>query len=191
MPAERKKRAKRDGAAISETSRSISAKKRQPYSLPSLSLPPTNNTAINVKVLPLPIVGKGLGRGLTWTVDERPTEQLRKGISVKLFTDVQTSGIGRLSVVSDLRRHWVTFIVVGAAQPCNLRVPIPWATLEDLESYTHQRHYFSLAILPPPHHSFTNRSAFLNADDNPYEFDIEETDLPSFSTRLETITNDY
>ncbi|KAH9837265.1 uncharacterized protein C8Q71DRAFT_723553 [Rhodofomes roseus] len=191
MPAERKKRAKRAATASStpETSRSIAAKRRPPYPLPSLDLPPTDEPTIIIKVLPHPIIGRGIGRGLTWTADERPAEQLKKGKSIKLCTTTQTSGLGRLSAISDLRRHWVTFAVAGAAQPCNLRVPIPWAALGDLEGFTHQYHYFSLPSLPPPHHTFTNRPAFQNDSENPYEFDIEEDEIPSLANRIANIIN--
>ncbi|KAH9838267.1 uncharacterized protein C8Q71DRAFT_856231 [Rhodofomes roseus] len=191
MPAERKKRSKRAAAESSTptTTRSIAAKMRQPYPLPPFSLPPTNETTIDVRILPLPIVGKGIGRGLTWTLDKRPAEQLRKGMSVRFCTDVQMSGLGRLSAIADLRRHWVTFLVSGADQPCNLRVPIPWASLGDLEGYTHQHHYFNLAKLPPPHPSFAQRPAFQNEDENPYEFDIEDEEIPSLSNRIANITN--
>ncbi|KAH9843019.1 uncharacterized protein C8Q71DRAFT_720401 [Rhodofomes roseus] len=189
MPAERKNRTKRAASTASTTSRSIAAKRRQPFPLPSFSLPPTNDTSITVRVLPLPIVGKGLGPGLTWTIDERPAEQLEKGRRVIFSTDAQTSGLGNLSAISDLRRHWVTFIVTGADKPCSLRVPIPWASLGDLEGYTHQHHYFNLPNLPPPHPSFAERPAFQNEKENPYEFDIEEDDIPSLAKRITNITN--
>ncbi|KAH9839783.1 uncharacterized protein C8Q71DRAFT_855094 [Rhodofomes roseus] len=191
MPVEPKKRMCRANVARNSTtlvtSKRIAAKKRQPYPLPSLPLPPALETAVSVTVLPLPTVGNG--RGLTWTVDDRPAEQLQKGKRITMRTDTQTSGIGRLSAISDLRRHWVTFTVAGATQPFNLRVPIPWASLEDLESYTHQHHYFDLPNLPPPHRFYADRPAFLDDKENPYEFDINEDDIPSLTNRLDSITN--
>ncbi|KAH9829843.1 uncharacterized protein C8Q71DRAFT_727844 [Rhodofomes roseus] len=157
--------------------------------LPSLSIAPEGLPVTAVKVLPYPAIRHE--RGPTWIADERPTAQLQKGSRITILTDAQTSGIGRLSVITDLRRHWVTFSIIGASHQCNLRVPIPWAILDGLESFTHQKHYFSLADDPPPHRSFIDIPSFRSKEENPYEFDIDEEDIPAFSKRLASIANKY
>ncbi|TFY56882.1 hypothetical protein EVJ58_g7372 [Rhodofomes roseus] len=121
--------------------------------LPSLSLPPEGLPTMTVKVLPYPITRNECGP--TWVANERPMAQIQKGSRITICTDAQSSGIGCLSAITDLRRHWVTFAIVGAQHPCNLRVPIPWAVLDGLESFTHQKHYFDLAKEPPPHRSIS------------------------------------
>ncbi|KAH9829017.1 uncharacterized protein C8Q71DRAFT_863575 [Rhodofomes roseus] len=157
--------------------------------LPTLYTPPEGLPIIPVKVLPYPTIrGK---HGPTWIADERPTVQLQKGSRITIFTDAQTSGTGRLSVITDLRRHWVTFSIVGAPQPCNLRVPIPWAILDSLESFTHQEHYFNLPNDPSPHRSFANIPAFRNLNENPYEFEVDEDDVPTLARRIANIANNY
>ncbi|TFY55162.1 hypothetical protein EVJ58_g8418, partial [Rhodofomes roseus] len=106
-----------------------------------------------------------------------------------MSTDSENTGTGRLSATSDLRRHWITFTIIGATLPCNLRVPIPWAHLEELESFTHQRNYFALNKSPPPHESFKHIPPFQDDDTNPYEFDITWDDTRAYEERLARISN--
>ncbi|KAH9832458.1 uncharacterized protein C8Q71DRAFT_860855 [Rhodofomes roseus] len=172
------------------TTKRTSRKEHHPYiPLPKFSeldnLPAS--TITQVKIAPKPIFGGG--RGLTWVADERPASQLKKGSLISLSTASETSGIGKLSAISDLRRHWVTFTVTGADLPCNLRVPIPWSSLDDLESFTHQRNYFDLNNSPPPHTSFHHIPAFNNEEENPYEFEITDNEIDSLEDRIAQITN--
>ncbi|KAH9835831.1 uncharacterized protein C8Q71DRAFT_870101 [Rhodofomes roseus] len=157
--------------------------------LPPLSLPQEDLPTVAVKVLPYPAIKHE--RGQTWIADERPSAQLQKGSRITICTDAQTSGIGRLSGITDLRRHWVTFAIVGTPQQNNLRVPIPWAALDGLESFTHQKHYFVLPSDPPPHRSYADIAVFCDDNENPYEFDIDEDDVPGFSRRIANIVHTY
>ncbi|KAH9917470.1 uncharacterized protein B0H18DRAFT_1123561 [Fomitopsis serialis] len=161
---------------------------RKPVPLPTLHATTDDplSEVTHVKVQPRPVWG---GRGYTWIVDQHPAQQLGTGTLISIENESGKSGTGRLSSASDLRRHWVTFIVAGASPPCNLRVPIPWATLGALESYTHTTHYTSLADLPLPHPSFFNNPAFAAENDNPYEFDLWDADTESLEERISLIRN--
>ncbi|KAH9913052.1 uncharacterized protein B0H18DRAFT_960623 [Fomitopsis serialis] len=161
---------------------------RNPIPLPSLHITNDNDAAevVRVRVQQRPVWG---GRGYTWIVDQHPTQQLGRGTLISIQNESGQSGTGRLSSASDLRRHWITFTVAGASPPCNLRVPIPWATLGTLESYTHTTHYATLADLPPPHSSFLNNPAFSEATDNPYEFELWDVDTETLEKRISLIRN--
>ncbi|TFY57610.1 hypothetical protein EVJ58_g6918 [Rhodofomes roseus] len=188
MPAERKQTRR-----ISKTTRTNTPKKQRTdpdriplFPLPSLSIATTGEPVTAVRVLPHAEIGNS--RGLTWTLDERPAAQLQKGSLITMSAGSEVTGIGRLSAVMDLRRHWVTFAVAGGNLPCDIRVPIPWAILEGLESFTHQHHYFDLKNDPPPHASFHDIPAFQDTNYNPYEFDLEEKDITSYMRRIADIT---
>ncbi|TFY52422.1 hypothetical protein EVJ58_g10030 [Rhodofomes roseus] len=188
MPAERKqnRRVRKPTHTRTSQRRRTETDRNPLFPLPTLSIADTGEPVIATSVLPHAEIGNS--RGLTWTVNERPAAQLQKGRLITMSTGGEVTGIGRLSAVMDLRRHWVTFAVTGANLPCDIRVPIPWAILEGLESFTHQHHYFSLNNTPPPHASFRDIPAFHDIHYNPYEFDLEEKDIASYTRRIATIT---
>ncbi|TFY67455.1 hypothetical protein EVJ58_g1601 [Rhodofomes roseus] len=130
----------------------------------------------------------GEGKGLTWIVQSRPEIQLGKRQHVVLKTNAQRSGVGRLTSVADLRRHWVIFTVSGAPHSCNLRVPIPWAALDDLEGFTHSKFYFTLPALPRPHAEFSS-PIFTSDEENPYEFELGERAESRSERLIARITN--
>lgn len=124
-------------------------------------------TITTIRVSPRPQLGGA--RGMTWTAEEQPAIRLAKGAYVVLRTGTQMSGVGKLSQAADLRRHWISFAISGGDQPCNMiRIPIPWATLDTFEGYTHFTRYFNLPSLPPPHALFRHREEFQNDKINPY-----------------------
>ena len=88
--------------------------------------------------------------GMTWTVDEEPVSKLKTGSLVILCTSTNESGIGRLSTITDLRQHWVTFALAGAKSPTCIRIPTAWATLDDLAAYTFATYFHSLQPYPEP-----------------------------------------
>ncbi|KAH9838425.1 uncharacterized protein C8Q71DRAFT_722610 [Rhodofomes roseus] len=188
MPAERKQNSQIRKAARTNTPKKRRTDTDRPplFPLPSLSIEDTGEPVISIHVQPHAEIGNS--RGLTWTMNERPAEQLQKGRLITMSAGGEVTGIGRLSAVMDLRRHWVTFAVSGANLPCDIRVPIPWAILEGLESFTHQYHYFGLNNNPPPHTSFRDIPAFHDTNYNPYEFDIEDEDIASYTRRIADIT---
>ncbi|KAH9918967.1 uncharacterized protein B0H18DRAFT_1122773 [Fomitopsis serialis] len=77
-----------------------------------------------------------------------------------------------------------------------LWVPIPWAALDGLESFTHSRNYFNdLARTPPPHPSFQHTGSPLFSDDaenlNPCETEVGDChgDVALFEKTLANIAN--
>ena len=103
---------------------------------------------VRIKVLDRPRMSKN--EGTTWTTEEEPVAGLRIGMLVILHTSINESGIGRISAVSDLRQHWVTFTLAGAKNPTHLRTPVIWTILEDLAAFAHSTYFQSLPALPGP-----------------------------------------
>lgn len=141
-----------------------------------------------IKVTTHPSFGSGPTL-LTWIVDERPKVQISTGMSIKLTSASRTTGVGRVSGVVDLRRHWVTFKLQGAQSPCSLQVPIPWAKLPVFESYTHTKHYFQLPVRPHAHIQYRYNPIFYDVAQNPYEFDLWDVDEVELDERIDAITN--
>ena len=108
---------------------------------------------------------------LVWLVDERPAQQLRKGVAVRLSISANTNGVGRLSAISGMSKHWVSFKVSGSHDTCRLRVPVPWVALTAIEGHAHTCHYRALAALPAPHRTFSIDPIIALSDDSPYEFE--------------------
>jgi len=131
----------------------------------------------------------GEGKGLTWVVKSRPAKQLGKRQHIVLQSDSKRSGVGRLTSVVEMRRHWVLFTVSGGPYPCNVRVPVPWAALDDLESFTHAKLYFTLPTLPRPHAEFERIPLFTNDEENPYEFELGEGRALDAERRYARITS--
>ncbi|KAH9929356.1 uncharacterized protein B0H18DRAFT_1117401 [Fomitopsis serialis] len=128
--------------------------------------------------------------GLTWIIDTRPKRQLGTSALIRLHTNTQGSGTGRLAQIVTLRKHWATFSIIGSQTTCNLRVPIPWAQLDALQSHAHTTHYTSLPALPRPHHSFLHLPPFLSDSENPYEFEVwDDGEEESAQLSLTRITN--
>ena len=145
---------------------------------------------VEAKVLPRPRFGNR--KGTTWTVDEKPDRPVRRGGYVTLRTSSErTAGVGRISAVTDLRRHWVTFAITGATLPCNIRLPIPWVTLDGLERYTHRKYYFNLPPDPRPHESLRDDPRLENGDIYPYDDGQpgEDADASAMEERVARITN--
>lgn len=145
---------------------------------------------VEARVLPCPRFGNR--KGTTWTVDEKPDRPVRRGGYVTLRTPTeQTAGVGRISAVTDLRRHWVTFAITGATLPCNIRLPISWAVLDDLERYTHRKYYFDLPPDPRPHESLRDDPRFEAEDIYPYADGQprEDGDASEMEQRVARITN--
>ena len=133
------------------------------YPLPNLNATTHDLHAIllRIKVLNRPWLHQG--KGLTWTVDEEPASRIQVGTLVILYTEAEESGIGRVSSVTDLRQHWVTFTLAGAEDPTHLRVPVVWAKLEDLAAYTFTNYFHALPPYPEAPAAARSR-AYASAD---------------------------
>ncbi|KAH9838218.1 uncharacterized protein C8Q71DRAFT_854343 [Rhodofomes roseus] len=137
------------------------------FPLLQLTPDPANTTEVVVGGRP----AKSLGNGPIWTVMERPAVHIGSGHLITLKADGSQSGVGRLTVMTDLRRHWITWKIEGGPTTCNLRVPIPWARLSSSESDRHTQEYRLLKSLPPPHYSFIIDPDILYPNESPYEFE--------------------
>ncbi|TFY59757.1 hypothetical protein EVJ58_g5575 [Rhodofomes roseus] len=139
--------------------------------LPVLQLPYNVNDATTVEVEGKP---ERSGSNLTWVVDKRPAVQIGRGHLVSLSAGHNRTGVGRLTGITDVYRHWITWSITGGPGICYIRVPIPWARLSRLEGLAHTERYHALSALPPPHPIFWNNPIVLHSKDSPYEF--EEND---------------
>ena len=110
--------------------------------------------------------------GMIWVVRSRPDQMIRRGQAVELHTQSRSSGIGRLSRIYHMSRHWVTFRITGSRGLCSLRVPMLWVDLSDIERHAHSQHYLSLPLYPLPPAAFCT-PLILNAHSSPYEFNNE------------------
>ncbi|EPT02321.1 hypothetical protein FOMPIDRAFT_1048017 [Fomitopsis schrenkii] len=125
--------------------------------------------------------------GLTWIVRKRPEEQLRTGQWVRLCTEEQVSGTGKIGHITALKRHWITLTITGATHRIYLRAPTAWVALGDLEAVTHTKHYFALPSYPRPHPLF--RTPLVeDAQTNPYEFDLADPNVTRIESRIRRIT---
>ncbi|TFY68499.1 hypothetical protein EVJ58_g965 [Rhodofomes roseus] len=159
---------------------------RQLLPLPNLQLPHDPADALEVRVQRQPAIGEG--EGLTWIVDEQPRIRLGKDQHITLIIGDTRSGVGRITHVTDMRRHWVTWTVDGGPKKCSLRVPVPWALLSDLEGLAHTRHYPSLPPLPAPHPIYRNNPLITRSTTTPYEFDIKTNTHDAVAEALNKIT---
>jgi len=123
---------------------------------------------------------------MVWVTATRPKRQLSRTLKISLKTSQQVSGVGRLSALTALCRHWVSFSIMGSLSPCSLRVPIPWASLEPLECHIHATRYLSLATEPAPHPDFAGNPLISNDTESPYEFEVWE-DPSGLDVRLARI----
>ncbi|KAH9830958.1 uncharacterized protein C8Q71DRAFT_727151 [Rhodofomes roseus] len=148
----------------------------QPTTRTHTTYQPAYTVEIDVFVEPAPDPDDE-DRRETWIVDRQPHRQLARGHVVTLRTENHVIESGRLSKVVTLMRHWVTFKITGSKAGLQIRVPIPWAHLCDLDGYSHTVLYRTLPMTPAPHHTFLNKPAFQNTDSNPYEFDIKPSSM--------------
>ena len=157
------------------------------FRLPPLCLSAHDDEVVEVKVLDRPV--RGEKRGMVWIVESRPPRQLANGQKIVLRTSEEVSGVGRLSTLDGLYRHWASFVIAGGppSRPCSLRVPIPWSSLSALESHAHTKHYSSLPKLPSPHPAFLNNPLITSDKESPYEFEVLE-DEATLDSRLARIT---
>ncbi|KAH9910873.1 uncharacterized protein B0H18DRAFT_962735 [Fomitopsis serialis] len=154
--------------------------------LPILSLPVGGEPILEVEVFDQP--ARGDGRGAVWVVASRPERQLTKNTKIILKAAGHVSGVGRLSSLNGLYRHWASFAISGGPRLCSLRVPIPWAVLGALESHTHSSRYHALPEEPDPHPAFIGNPMIAMDGENPYEFDVWE-DPAHLDARLARIRN--
>ncbi|KAH9840201.1 uncharacterized protein C8Q71DRAFT_721919 [Rhodofomes roseus] len=108
----------------------------------------------------------------TWVVDRQPGRPLARSHVLTLWAGDHMIGSGRISTITCLARHWVTFRLAGTRSGMRVRVPIPWAGLSGHASYTHTTQFLTLSPSPEPHEAFRNSPDFADPDANPYEFEL-------------------
>ncbi|KAH9832280.1 uncharacterized protein C8Q71DRAFT_861176 [Rhodofomes roseus] len=148
---------------------------------------PCYAVSVDVFVKPLPETDVDNQRE-TWIVDTQPPRPLTRGHIVTVRTVDHVIGAGRISKTMAITRHWITLRLAGRRDGLQIRVPIPWARLCDLDGFSHTTLFRALPKLPAPHHSFLSKPAFQNPDHNPYEFDISPNATARSRARLEKDT---
>ncbi|TFY68654.1 hypothetical protein EVJ58_g876 [Rhodofomes roseus] len=133
--------------------------------------PPSYAIAVDVYVHQVPEKDEAQGTE-TWVVDGRPERHLARGHVLTLRHEHHVLGSGRISKVTGLTRHWVTFRLAGTREGAQIRVPIPWAGLSGLYCYTHTTTYHTLSQTPEPHAVFRGTPPFADPEENPYEFEL-------------------
>lgn len=114
--------------------------------------------------------------GVTWIVDEQPTRPVSRGLIIQFNANSITLGSGRLSMITRITRHWVSFKVLGISPLTCLRVPIPWAQLSQIEQYAHVTRYVSFPPDPPPSRSDIRARESRTPDVTPYDFNVDPED---------------
>lgn len=161
-----------------------------PPPTPILSHPTNGEAVVPVKVLATP--EKGKKRVWVWVVDEAPRRRLGYGQLIDIQSANGSSGPGLLSTITDLRQHWVTWTVSGGPEPCYIRVPVPWTSMNGVEAIAHARLYPTLPSDPPPHRDAQPPPAPSTSVDtpplSPYDYDPNETERARLEDRLHAIT---
>lgn len=152
-------------------------------------IPPRDRNTTLVRVLPRP--RRSRGGNITWTTDVQPESRLKKDIAVTLIAENAEVAHGRLSIITDLRRHWVTFKLTGApTDRVYVRTPVTWSQLDGLERYTHMTRYTELNPNPEPHPSYRDLPNFRNdRDTNPYIMIDRECRDEQMEKRISEILN--
>ena len=138
--------------------------------LPQLAKPPRDSqnilTITTIQVYDKPWY-RG-GAGTQWITAMKPSKPVGEGDIVRLEANLdRRTGVGRISHVTSLDKHWVTFRIAGAVPKSNIRVPLPWARLHARVAATHARNYLTLENIPP-HSAFRDDAQFRNPHINPY-----------------------
>ncbi|KAH9844222.1 uncharacterized protein C8Q71DRAFT_719790 [Rhodofomes roseus] len=128
--------------------------------------------------------GSERGSELVWTIQDEPIKPLTNGHIITLKSRGNVISSGRISVVTDITKHWVTMLLTGGPRRAKLRAPIPWCHLAKLDRFVHTTYYATLADHPPPHNTFTDRPSFANPHDNPYEFDLDPRETQGLQDKL-------
>ena len=136
---------------------------------------PLRRTVIAVEVDATPEQGTA-EEGTTWVAKEAPKHWLARSLIVRLTSQSVERGSGRLSMVTRLTRHWVSFKVHGVSPLTSLRIPIPWVKLGLVDQYKHLMRYATLSSNPPPPPGIGPTRNGQHDVTSPYEYDVEESD---------------
>ena len=136
---------------------------------------PLRRTVIAVEVDEEPEQGTD-EEGTTWVAKEAPMHWLARSLIVRLTSNSNERGSGRLSMVTRLTRHWVSFKVHGISPLTSLRIPIPWVRLGLVDQYEHLTRYATLPRDPPPPPGIGLPKNGQHEATSPYDYNIDEND---------------
>ena len=106
--------------------------------------------------------------GTHWIIAEEPSRSIGEGDLVCLTANGdRRTGVGKISQLSGLDKHWATFSIAGAIPKSGIRIPIVWARLTPRAAEAHDKLYLTLENIPP-HHALREDSRYRNPHVNPY-----------------------
>lgn len=145
--------------------------------LPHLSAPPKGGhyllTITIIQVYDKPWYREA---GTQWITATRPTKPVGEGDLVCLAVNRDRhTGIGRITHIANIDKHWVTFNIAGATPKASIRVPIPWAKIPVHTAEEHAKSFRALENVPP-HCAFRANPKCRDPNVNPY-LSIEATQV--------------
>ncbi|KAH9926367.1 uncharacterized protein B0H18DRAFT_954691 [Fomitopsis serialis] len=120
-----------------------------------------------------------------WAIRNQPPRQLTRGHMISMRSSAGIVGTGRITIATNITRHWITLRLKDGGDHTQIRVPIPWANMGKLEQYAHTSAYMHLSRHPGPHRAFMHRHIFMDDSKNPYEFDLDPRELTHLAKHLE------
>ena len=106
--------------------------------------------------------------GTHWIVAAEPRRHVGEGDLINLTANLdRRTGTGKISHVTGIEKHWVTFSLAGAIPKAGIQIPIPWARLPRSAAEAHARAYLTLENIPPLP-VFRANSWYRNPRVNPY-----------------------
>ncbi|EPT04334.1 hypothetical protein FOMPIDRAFT_1014189 [Fomitopsis schrenkii] len=152
--------------------------------LPTLNIETTTVDVIAVRVNPLPRYGED--GDATWYAAVEPRKRARVGgwVILSARPKCQRTGVGMLSEIADMTRHWITFKIAGGPREYRLRIPTAWTRLEQEDAMTYLTHYFELQRTPhPPDTVQRQHPDFESEEYNPYAPEWKRAEANSGETR--------
>ena len=138
--------------------------------LPLLSAPPKDGhrtlTITMIQVYDNPWYRRGTGTH--WITAMKPARPVGEDdlICLAINRDRRT-GVGRITHIANMDKHWITYHIAGATPRAYVRVPVPWAKLTVRTADTHAKSFHSLENVPP-HYDFRANPLFRDPSVNPY-----------------------
>ena len=146
-----------------------------PQPNPASHRAPLRRTVIEVEVAEKHEQGTD-DEGKIWVAKAAPRLRHTRSLIVRLTSNATERGTGRLSMVTRLTRHWVSFKVHGVTPLTSLRVPMPWTKLSHVDQYEHMTQYATLSPYPLPFPGTIPPDAHHDEFTNPYDYDVTADD---------------
>ena len=114
--------------------------------------------------------------GVAWVMNTAPRHWMARSLIVRLTSKASDRGSGRLTMITRMTRHWVSFKVHGITPLTSLRVPIVWTKLSPVDQYEHMTRYASLSPLPRPLPNTVTMEEDGDGVTSPYDYEVTATD---------------